>query len=41
LIPDEVTHVASDERDRDEMRVIRKQLAELTPRRPTQTSSSA
>ena len=41
LIRDEVKHVASDERDRDEMRVIREQLAELAPRRSTQTSSSA
>ena len=37
----EVAQVTRDERDRDEMRVIREQLAELAPRRPTQTSSSA
>lgn len=40
LIADEVKNVARDARDRDEMRVIREQLAELAPRRPTQTSSS-
>ena len=36
----EVLSVASDERDRDEMRVS-EPLAELAPRRSTQTSSSA
>jgi hypothetical protein len=39
-IRDEVTQIARDERDREEMRVIREQLAELAPRRPIQTSSS-
>jgi hypothetical protein len=41
LIRDEVKRVAADERDRDEMRAIREQLAELAPGRATQASSSA
>ena len=41
VIRTEVMSVASDERDRDEMRVIREQLAELAPHRSTQSSSSA
>ena len=40
-IRDEVRRVASDERDREEMRLIRQQLAELEPSRSDQTSNSA
>jgi hypothetical protein len=32
-IGDEVRHVATDERDREEMRIVREQLAELASRR--------
>ncbi len=39
-IRDEVARVAADERDREEMRLIREQLAELAPTRSGQTSNS-
>lgn len=37
----EVDRLAADERDREEMRIIREQLAELAPPHSGQTSSSA
>ena len=33
-VRDEVRRLASDRRDREEMRLIREQMAELAPRRP-------
>jgi hypothetical protein len=40
-ISDEAKSLAANERDREEMRLIREQLAELAPPRSVQTSNSA